>query len=37
MSLECPCLLNPPESKCGEWEDNQSACSCADDVLHLPS
>ena len=37
MPIECPCRIKPMESKCGKWEDNQSACDCADDILNLPS
>jgi hypothetical protein len=25
----CPCTLNPLDSRCGDWEDNRSACVCA--------
>ena len=27
---ECPCQLEPMESKCGVWDGNTSACLCAD-------
>ncbi len=26
----CPCTADPTSSSCGRWEDNESACGCAD-------
>lgn len=27
---ECPCFVDPLKSRCGKWEGNQSACTCAE-------
>lgn len=26
----CPCFEAPLSSRCGNWDDNESACICAD-------
>lgn len=26
----CECSLNPLDSKCGDWEGNESACICVE-------
>lgn len=36
-SNECPCVLYPYDSKCGNWEDNESACVCVDFGLVIDS
>jgi hypothetical protein len=27
---DCVCQTDPMASKCGQWEDNESACFCAE-------
>lgn len=27
---DCPCFADPFASTCGNWDDNESACVCAD-------
>lgn len=27
---DCPCFTDPFASRCGNWDDNESACVCAD-------
>jgi hypothetical protein len=37
--MTCVCAINPMTSKCGRWEENESACICAEIALEgrLPS
>ncbi len=28
--MDCACIIYPLQSACGNWEDNESACACAD-------
>jgi hypothetical protein len=37
--MTCACIIDPMSSRCGVWENNESACICAELGLQgaLPS